>query len=450
MHRIKAYIHYMHYRRRHKVVPASVRDPYKTSRGLYIIEAAVEYFVSLLVTGAFLAKVSTHLGISDSLTGIVSAFVSLGCSFQLLSFFVPRKNGVKRMVIPASILNELLFAFIYVTPFVPLPSGAKTVLFVGCMLTANIIHQVFNSPKIGWYMSLVDDHKRGVFTANKEIISLIGGMIFTNVMGNVMDRLEAKGDLRGGFIVCAVTLFVLMVGHTLVLLLSKEKPQEASVEAESGGVLPKIRALTKNSLYLKAVAVGVLWNIATHCATPFYGTYQINELGFSLGFVAALSAVSAVVRALFSRRMGRFADRHSFAHMMCLCMLIKTGSFLAAACSVPGNGKIVFTLYSVLDAVANAGINSALINLVFDYAPYELRSEALALQRTVYGLGGFFATLAVSPLITYIQASGNRFFGLSVYAQQVTSVVAATLTVATALFLYFGIMRKSVHRANKQ
>lgn len=448
MHRIKAYIHYMQYRRRHKVVPASVRDPYKTSRGLYIIEAAVEYFVSLLVTGAFLAKVSTHLGISDGLTGIISAFVSLGCSFQLLSFFVPRKNGVKRMVIPASILNELLFAFIYVTPFVPLPSGAKTVLFVGCMLTANIIHQVFNSPKIGWYMSLVDDHKRGVFTANKEIISLIGGMIFTNVMGNVMDRLEAKGDLRGGFIVCAVTLFVLMVGHTLTFLFSKEKPQEQP--SEKVAVLPKIRTLSKNPLYVKAVAVGVLWNIATHCATPFYGTYQINELGFSLGFVAALSAVSAVVRALFSRRMGRFADRHSFAHMMCLCMLIKTGSFLAAACSVPGNGKIVFTLYSVLDAVANAGINSALINLVFDYAPYELRSEALALQRTVYGLGGFFATLAVSPLITYIQANGNRFFGLSVYAQQVTSAVAATLTVATALFLYFGIMRKSVHRANKQ
>ncbi len=441
MHRIKAYAHYMQYRRRHKVVPACTRDPYKTSRGLYIIEAALEYFVSLLVTGAFLAKVSTHLGISDSLTGVVSAFVSLGCSFQLLSFFIPRKNGVKRIVITASVINELLFAFIYITPFVPLPSGGKTVLFVGCMLAANIIHQVFNSPKISWYMALVDDNKRGVFTANKEIISLIGGMIFTTVMGNLMDRFEAAGNLRGGFIVCAVTLFVLMVGHTLTFLFSKEKPQEQL--AETIAVMPKIRALTKNPLYLKAVAVGVLWNIATHCATPFYATYQIGELGFSLGFVAILSVVTSVVRALFSRRMGRFADRHSFAHMMFLCMLLMTGGFTVVSFTVPANGKVFFTIYCVLSAIANAGINSALINLVFDYAPHELRSEALALQRTVYGLGGFFATLAISPLIARIQANGNRFLGLSVYAQQVTSAITAVLTLAVAAFLYFGIMRKS-------
>ena len=441
MHRLKTYQHYMQYRRRHKTVPASTRDPYKTSRGLYIIEAALEYFVSLLVTGAFLAKVSTHLGISDGLTGVISAFVSLGCSFQLLSFFIPRKNGVKRMVVTASVINELLFAFIYITPFVPLSSGAKTVLFVGCMLTANVIHQVFNSPKIGWYMSLVDDHKRGVFTANKEIISLIGGMTFTTVMGNVMDRFEAMGNLRGGFIVCAITLFVLMVGHTLTFLFSKEKPQEQP--REKVAVLPKIRTLSKNPLYVKAVAVGVLWNVATHCATPFYATYQINELDFSLGFVAVLGIISSLVRAVFSRGMGRFADRHSFAHMMFLCMLIMTGAFLAATFTVPANGKVFFILYSVLAAIANAGINSALINLVFDYAPYELRSEALALQRTVYGLGGFFAALAISPLIAVIQSGGNRFFGLSVYAQQVTSAIATVLTLAVAAFLYFGIMRRT-------
>jgi len=439
MHRIRAYYHYLQYRRRHKAVPSCTRDIYKTSRTLYIIEAALEYFVSLLVSGAFLAKVSTHLGISDSLTGVITAFVSLGCSFQMLSIFLSRKSGVKRMVITASVINELLFAAIYLTPFVPLSSGGKTVVFMVCMMAANIIHQMFNSPKIGWYMSLVDDRKRGVFTANKEIISLIGGMIFTTVMGNVMDRFEAAGNLRGGFIVCGITLFALMVGHTLTFVFSKEKPQEDAADATAFG--PKVRTLLKNRLYIKAVAVGVLWNVATHCATPFYATYQINELGFSLSFVAILGVISSVVRALFSRGMGRFADRHSFADMMLLCMLLMGGSFGVMMFTVPQNGYVLFTVYTVLCAVANAGINSALINLVFDYAPNDLRSEALALQRTVYGLGGFFAALAVSPLITYIQGNANGFLGMTVYAQQVTSALALILTLAVAAFLYFGMIR---------
>lgn len=439
MHRMRAYWHYMQYRRRHKTVPSCTRDIYKTSRTLYIVEAALEYFVSLLVSGAFLAKVSTHLGISDSLTGIITAFVSLGCSFQMLSIFINRKNGVKRMVIAASILNELLFAGIYLTPFVPLPSGGKAAVFVVCMMAAHIIHQMFNSPKIGWYMSLVDDHKRGVFTANKEIISLIGGMVFTTVMGNMMDRFEAAGNLTGGFIVCGITLFVLMVSHTLTFIFSKEKPQETT--ENSGAFLPKVRALLKNRLYVKAVAVGVLWNVATHCATPFYATYQISELGFSLSFVAVLGVVTSIVRALFSRRMGRFADRHSFAKMMLLCMILIGGGFGVMIFTVPQNGYVFFTVYTVLCAIANAGINSALINLVFDYAPHDLRSEALALQRTVYGLGGFFAAVAVSPLIAYIQGNGNRFLGIPVYAQQVTSALALVLTLAVAVFLYFGMIR---------
>ena len=45
------------------------KDIYKTSRVLYIIEAALEYFISLVVTGAYLAKLAESIGISDALTG---------------------------------------------------------------------------------------------------------------------------------------------------------------------------------------------------------------------------------------------------------------------------------------------------------------------------------------------------------------------------------------------
>ncbi len=49
----------------------------KNSRILYIIQAALEYFISILMTGSYLAALTSHLGMSDSLTGIISSFVSL-------------------------------------------------------------------------------------------------------------------------------------------------------------------------------------------------------------------------------------------------------------------------------------------------------------------------------------------------------------------------------------
>ena len=59
---------------------------------MYIFEAALEYLISILVTGSFLATITKELGVSDGLTGILSSVISLGCLFQLLSLSVEQKN----------------------------------------------------------------------------------------------------------------------------------------------------------------------------------------------------------------------------------------------------------------------------------------------------------------------------------------------------------------------
>ena len=53
----------------------------KRGRFMYILEAALEYFIALLVAGSFLATLTKELGFSDSLTGILSSVISLGCLF---------------------------------------------------------------------------------------------------------------------------------------------------------------------------------------------------------------------------------------------------------------------------------------------------------------------------------------------------------------------------------
>ena len=63
------------------------KNEYALSRFLYILEAMLEYFVSIAVGTVYLAKITKYVGIGDEITAILTAFVSLGCSFQLLSIF---------------------------------------------------------------------------------------------------------------------------------------------------------------------------------------------------------------------------------------------------------------------------------------------------------------------------------------------------------------------------
>ena len=408
------------------------KDIYKTSRILYILEATFEYFISMLVMGAYLAKITSSIGISDTLTGILTSFVSLGCGFQIIAIFLANKRPVKRWVTILHSINQLAFALIYLVPFIKLTKVAKIVLFIAFLLIGHIINNVVNSSKINWFMSLVDDNKRGCFTANKEMVSLIGGMVFSFAMGAIIDHFEAIGNQNGVFIVCGLSVFGLMLLHSATLILSKEKPVEEKEKISNKQLLCE---LIKDKNLFKVILISVLWNVVNYSSTPFYGSYQIKELGFTMTFVSILSAAYAVVRTVFSKPMGKFADKYSFAKMLNICFIIMLVGFGLNMFTVPENGKILYTIYYMLNAVAMAGINSATINLIYDYVDKEKRIGALALKSTLAGFAGFFTTLLVSPLVSYIQENGNSFLGLNVYAQQVVSAIAVVLLSVLLVYL---------------
>lgn len=422
-------------------------DIYRKSRIMYIIEAALEYLVSILVAGSYLATLTKYLGISDGLTGIISSFISLGCVFQLVSLFI-RRSRMKPLVVVFSIINQLLFMLLYVIPVINISSTVKTVIFVISIFSAYFIYNIAHPPKINWFMSLVDDGIRGRFTANKEIISLISGMVFTYLMGSLVDRFEAVGNIEAAFVICAVVIFILTVSHTLTMLFSREK--EIPDTCTKSNLFKEKISVLKDKNVIRVAIVFILWNIASYSTLPFFGTYQIKELGFSLTFVSILQIISSFLRMAFSRFMGSYADRKSFAVMIRLCFFITAIGFVFAIFCVPQNGRIFFTVYSIFNAVAMAGINSALINLVFDNVSSEKRADSLAISQALSGVAGFVATLCISGLVTYIQKSGNKLFGINVYAQQVASLIALIFTVAAIIYVTVFIIGKKDVKANEK
>lgn len=404
---------------------------YRRGRIMYIIEAGIEYLISIMVANTYLALLTKELGINDSLTGIISSFISLGCVFQLCSLLV-RKKRTKGFVLILSILNQLLFISLYVVPLVDGNQKTKTILFMVIILLAYFFYYVAHPKKIDWFMSLVEDCKRGVFTAKKEIVSLIMGMAFSFGMGALIDHYKDKGEIRTAFLLSAIVMCALMILHTLTMILTVEKPKEIDEKKKIDW-----RGVFTDKKIIKISVVFMLWYIASYSATPFYGAYQIAEdgLGFSQTFVAVLSAVYAVVRVLFSIAWGKYADKASFAKMLRLCFLVAGIGFLINVFCVPENGRAVFTAYYVCNAIAMAGINSALTNLCYDYVPESKRADALAVSLALAGVLGFCETLIMSLLVSKIQANGNSFFGISLYAPQVLSAIAFTLTMITVIYV---------------
>ena len=407
------------------------KDIYKRSRVLYIVEAALEYFISILIGESYLAKIATSAGLPDTLTHILTSLVSLACSFQMVAVFLASRRPVKRWVTPLHILNQTLFALLYLVPGLDLSAEIKGLIFIVFLLAGHIISQVVYSAKINWFMSMVDDNKRGRFTANKEIVSLMGGMVFSFVMGQIIDRFEAAGNVDGAFTVIAVTVFVLMLGHTATLIFSQEKPAESAPIP----VKKELASLFRNKTLFLVIGVAVLWSIASGSITPFLGTYRNNVLGFSMTYNALLTAMYSIVRSIFSRPIGKLADKKSFAVMLTVCFGIQALGFAINIFTVPENGHVLFAIYYMLNGIAMGGINSGAINLIYDYVEPDQRTGALAIRGALAGLVGFATTLIFSIPVARITENGNMLFGIPVYAQQVMSAVALVITLIVIVYL---------------
>lgn len=410
--------------------------PFVIGRRLSILQADLEYLIAILVGSTFLARLTSSLGFSDSLTGIISSIISLGCLFQLFSLLF-RKKRVKGFVMTLSIVNQLLFLLLYVIPVVSLPTNVKTGVFAVSIVAAYFFYNVAHPKKISWLMSLVDDEIRGSFTANKEIISLASGIAFSLIMGRVIDSMEAKGNLNGAFILTAIVILVLTVLHTLTMAGCIEEVNEAP----SRKVMASLLSMFKNKSVLSLAILFVLWNVASYSTVSFYGTFQIRELGFSQTLAMILTTVGSISRMAVSKFWGRLADRRSFAVMIEFCLCFALACWLSVTFATPRTGLVCFILYNLLHGIALGGINSALTNMIFDYVTPDKRADSLAFCQALAGLSGFVATLAVSLLVSHIQSNGNTLFGVQIYAQQVTSAIAAFFTLICILYVHFVVKK---------
>ena len=425
--------------------PTDTLAGYRRTRVLYVIEATLAYFISILINGTYIAKVATSLGIGDGTVGIIMSMTNLGAAFQLLAFFFVGKYPVRRWVILFHTVNQSFFALVWLTPLTSFSPTLKTMLFVVLLVCGSALHSVIESPKIAWYMSMVDDRKRGTFTAAKDMIAMVCGMAFGFTMGRMVDHYETAGDLRRAFLVGGITLCVLAVGHTLTLIFSQERPPESNELSVRHRFSPG--RLFTDRAFLRVLILITLCRIAGGVAAPFYGTYKVKELGFTMTFVALMDILYAAVRASGALFLGKYADRTSFARLWRLCCLFGIACYTIYVFVVPANGRILYFGYEFFWALYGAGIDNCMINLVYENVRHEDRVGAYALSTAIGGLLGFGVTVLLSRLVAWIQQNGNMLFGIHAYAQQFLSAAAAMLHVVILVWSIFWIGQRKAPTA---
>lgn len=410
---------------------------YKRSRRAYAMECTFEYFVSLLVADAFLAKVLLSIGMTAEEIQPISTLIALSQLFQLFSIFVVQKiSNVKRFAVIFHMIGQLFFMVLYLIPFMPFAREYKPVLAVLSILIAYFGNYFVTNVIYNWGNSYVSPSWRGLFGAKKETLSLLSGIVPTLVIAYAMDAFEKNDNIKGGFLFAAIGILIFCVCDFICLMLIKNdiKPREKTEQTESIGAVMK--KLCKLRGFWDILIVTILWNVGIYTTLGALGTYKVDELGFSMWTITWITIAGCLMRAAISRPFGRFADKYSRSKALVLAMLLAVLSFAVNIFTTP-ESRYLMIVHIVLYNACLAGIGANMLNITYSFLPAEYFVQASAIKNSIGGICGFLASVVASKFLGYIQSQGNMLFGIHVYAQQVLSIVSVIVIVIAILFTKF-------------
>ncbi len=403
-------------------------------RTLYIIEALLEYMITLLISGTFLSALLKQIGVSDALTGVVSSLISLSFCVQLFSGSVPPKNhSTRRTILFFDLVCQFLYSSLYLIPFLPFSTAFKTVVFFFTMLSAQLLQKLASPSKYRWLMYFVDETQRGTFTSRKEIVSLFGSMIYTLLMGRMIDHYKYAGKEQIGLLLCAAILFTVTFLNAVTLCLVNDEPESYRTK-KNAPVLKEVSSLLISSRPLRRIILlDILWKSCTYIFTPYLGTYLIGDLGYTLSAVSIIAIFHSLARAVFSFWLGRLADRKGRVHVITLCM-----GAVAAACFICAflrpETRWFYIVYIILYSFTLAGTDNALTNMTYDYLGDNNFTIAYGARNAISGLVAFLVSLIGSAIVKTVQANSNMVFGAHIYAQQILASIAFLLAFAAVIY----------------
>ncbi len=416
---------------------------YRRSRTAYHIQCVTEYLVTLLVADAFLAKLLKSIGMSDALIGIVSSLISLAFLAQLVTILlIQHTRNVKKTVVLIDIASMLCFMCTFWVPFMPVAEAGKSVLVFVTILGGFMLKNLQVNLYYKWGQSFVRPGGRGTFSARNEAISLLVGIVFSLVMGYLVDHYEKMGDLSTCFIIIACVIAGLTV-LDLFMLLSIKNYSTAEAVKQQKPFKDVINHTLGNKNFRNVVIMISLFEFGRYMTVGFLGTYKTEDLLLSVSVVQLINIGGSVLRTVFSAPCGKWADRTSFANVYRKGLYLCAFAFLLLAFTARNTWWLIIG-YTVCFNVSQAAIPGNANNMTYSYVPIDYFVQAQAIRCSIAGVIGFGASFIGSAILSAVQAAGNTVLGLPVNGQQLLAVISLTFVVGAIVFNKIVVSKQEV------
>lgn len=416
---------------------------------MYTLETLFDSIVALFISGTFFAKLTTSLGVSDTMTAVLAQSGNLVIGLYLISSFISRSPNAKPIIGVLQLCYQLLVSTIYVLPFFLFEPRTSEILLLVILLVAKGISFVYGGAKSGWYVSNIPAQKRASYFGISSAIVNASLFLVSLLMGRVIDRMEEAGNLKGAFL----TIFLIMLAMTALnvttIFLTRRPSEEFRGTKEDASAKDGMRDLIRNDGFRTITIQRFILTIGLLATTAYQSTYLIVDIGLSMSGSMLFNAIGLGVYAISLAVWGKLGERMSLLKMYEIGLILMASASFVSIFLSPTHYALPYTLYVVLYQCGAAAYGVGYM-LTYRIMPERHYPSAAALSGIPLNLTNFFLTLALSPLFDYLKYDlDSTLFGRTFYAQQTFSIIGTVVQILSLAYLFLVVSKNIKKEMNK-
>lgn len=417
--------------------PLTGRD-YEYSRKMSIYEGCTARAIFNLTSGAFLAGYASFLGADDAFNGIIGAIPVLAGVMSVFSpMYFEKRDKRKLQVLLLNFLHRFILGLMVIIPLISANIAPRLFLLGTFYLIAYMSIAFGNPAGSAILIDLTPANIRGRYFSKRESVLLAVGIVFSLILGRVLDEYRAVDNEYGGFVVVFTIILLLSFGNAAFWSQIKEpivKRNRTTYTLKQIITIP-----LKNAGFRKIIIFFVLYNIGLQVGGPFFSVYMVTGLKLEYTYIMIMGMLSTMVNVILVRVWGRIADSRSWNFVLTNSILLLGIVHFTWVLVNHSSAFIMVPLLHIVSGAAWAGIGISTFNIQYIYSPEEGRTVYTGFNAALGGLMGFFGTLTGSLLLGVFDSFGLQLANLTIGGMQMLFLISGVLLMLCSGYAHFFI-----------
>lgn len=403
---------------------------YKKEYKKYLISSVLDTANNKIASNSFLSAFAIYLGLTDFAIGIYTLLDTMTNVIQVFVAPLFSKIGQSKKVVLINYsiyrISSVCFAFI---PFISNDLSLRTLLFFIFASIYAITGEIGYITFVNWRMLLIKKEDRTTFASTRNILKNTVVLVFSLVMGLVLDRFTASGYELYGFIILFVIVFIIaFIDITLRINTYKPEIIQDKISIKDNIVIP-----AKDKTFRSVLITCGLNRFAYGIGTMYLNVFLLRYLKISYVYYSILNIILNLSDALSSKFWGNKSKERKWEKVILPMSIIFIVAFTILFSF--SNNYLIYLLpiVYILLGLGNASYEMYDHIVIYENSKDKMQTSYVTFERFIEGIVTMFL-----PVLSYtIFSESNNVIKITF----VLSIIAYIF-----LFAYFKIKSKELQK----